>query len=129
MMCHLHISSPEFDPSTCNSQIDSLTRGSDVKLGILITTDRHLNHIEGISRAASAKGHEVVIFAMNEGTKLLDSLEFIRLCELENTTMSLCKHSATDLGVDTTEVSKEIVIGSQFNNAMMNNQADKVIVL
>ncbi len=129
MMRHLHLSGSGFDPAACNCQIDSSTRGSDVKLGILITTDRHLNHIEGISRAASAKGHEVVIFAMNEGTKLLDSLEFIQLCEFDNITMSLCKHSATELGVDTTEVSKEIVIGSQFNNAMMNNQADKIIVL
>jgi predicted peroxiredoxin len=100
-----------------------------VKLGILITTDRHLNHILDISRAASAKGHEVTIFAMNEGTKLVANSEFIRLCELDNTTMSLCNHSATEFGVDTTGISKEIVIGSQFNNAMMNNQADKVIVL
>jgi len=100
-----------------------------VKLGILITTDRHLNHILDISRAASAKGHEVTIFAMNEGTKLLANSEFIRLCELDNTTMSLCNHSATEFGVDTTGISKEIIIGSQFNNAMMNNQADKIIVL
>jgi predicted peroxiredoxin len=100
-----------------------------VKLGILITTDRHLNHILDISRAASAKGHEVTIFAMNEGTKLLANSEFTRLCELDNTTMSLCNHSATEFGVDTTGISKEIIIGSQFNNAMMNNQADKIIVL
>ena len=100
-----------------------------MKLGILITTDRHLNHIAGISRAANAKGHEVVIFAMSEGTRLLASLEFILLCELDNITMSLCSHSAAELGVDTTGVTKEIIIGSQFNNAMMNNQADKVIVL
>ena len=71
----------------------------------------------------------MVIFAMSEGTRLLASLEFILLCELDNITMSLCSHSAAELGVDTTGVTKEIVIGSQFNNAMMNNQADKVIVL
>lgn len=100
-----------------------------MKLGILITTDRHLDHILGISRAACAKGHELAIFAMNEGTRLLNFPEFIQLCELENTTMSLCNHSATELGVDTTGISKEIIVGSQFNNAMMNNQSDKVIVL
>lgn len=100
-----------------------------MKLGILITTDRHLKHILGISRAASAKGHEVAIFAMSEGTKLLADSEFIRLSELDNTTMSLCSHSATEFGVDTTGVPKEIIIGSQFNNAMMSNQSDKIIVL
>ena len=100
-----------------------------MKLGILITTDRHLNHIIGISRAASAKGHELAIFAMNEGTRLLGSPDFVQLCGLDNISMSLCNHSATEFGVDTTGISKEIIIGSQFNNAMMNNQSDKVIVL
>ena len=128
-MCHLHLPGPGLNRGVYIHHIGSSTRSNDVKLGILITTDRHLNHILGISRAASAKGHEVVIFAMNEGARLLDYSQFIRLCELDKTTMSLCSHSATEFGVDATGISKEIVIGSQFNNAMMINQADKVIVL
>ena len=100
-----------------------------MKLGILITTDRHLDHIVSLSRAASAKGHELAIFAMNEGTRLLAFSEFLALCKLDNTIMSLCSHSAAEFGVDTTGISKEIIIGSQFNNAMMNHQSDKVIVL
>ena len=100
-----------------------------MKLGILINTNRHLQHIIGITNAASKKGHQVILFAMDDGTRLLESKEFIRLCRLNNVTISLCNHSATEHKVSTTGVSKEIVIGSQFNNAMMANQADKVIVL
>lgn len=100
-----------------------------MKLGILINTDKHLQHLIEITRAANNKGHEVTLFAMDAGTKLLQSSEFPRLCELENITMNVCNHSAAEQGVETTGVSKEIVIGSQFNNAMMNNQSDKVIVL
>ena len=100
-----------------------------MKLGILITTDKHLEHVVGITHAASKKGHEVILFAMDEGTWLLNKTEFTRLCEVENSTISVCHHSADAYGVDTTGISKEIVIGSQFNNAMMNNQADRVIVL
>jgi len=100
-----------------------------VKLGILITTDKHLNHIVSISRAATAKGHELTLFAMNEGTRLLAYPEFTQLCRLDNTIMSLCNHSTIEFGVDTSGISKEIVIGSQFNNAMMNNKSDKIIVL
>lgn len=100
-----------------------------MKLGILITTDKHLGHVIGVARAASARGHEVLLFAMDEGVRLLSSPEFLRLCELDNVVMSLCNHSATELSVDTAGVPKEIVVGSQFNNAMMNNQADRVIVL
>ena len=100
-----------------------------MKLGILINTDRHLKHLIKISRAASNNGHNVSLFAMDAGTKLLQSDEFPQLCKLENLMMSVCNHSATEHEVETAGVSKEIVIGSQFNNAMMNNQSDKVIVL
>ena len=100
-----------------------------MKLGIIITTDRHLDDVIGITRAANAKGHEVSIFAMDAGTRLLGKTEFTQLCAVENVVMSLCQHSASDQGVVTEGVSKEIVLGSQFNNAMMNNEADKVISL
>ena len=100
-----------------------------MKLGILINTDRHLQHIIGITNAANNKGHQISLFAMDDGTRLLESKEFIRLCELNNVTISLCNHSAAEHNISTTGISKEIVIGSQFNNAMMANQADKVIIL
>ena len=100
-----------------------------MKLGILINTDRHLDHVIGLARAASDRGHEVSLFAMDEGARLLNSSEFVRLCELEKVSISLCKHSATEQGVDTSGINREIIVGSQFNNAMMNNQMDKVIVL
>lgn len=100
-----------------------------MKLGILVTTDRHLDKITGIASAADEKGHEVSIFAMDDGVKLLREAEFTKLCELDNVVMSLCNHSAAEREVDTSGVSKEIIVGSQFNNAMMNNQSDRVIVL
>lgn len=52
-----------------------------MNLGILVTTDRHLDHVVGISQAAIAKGNEVVIFTMSEGTRLLEFHEFIQLCQ------------------------------------------------
>ena len=100
-----------------------------MKLGIIITTDHHLDHLVGITRAASAKGHDVSIFAMDSGTRLLGYPEFTQLCTADNVVMSLCQHSASERGVNMEGVSKEIVLGSQFNNAMMNNEADKVISL
>lgn len=100
-----------------------------MKLGLIITTDRHLEHIIGITKAANAKGHEVSIFAMDAGTRLLDKPEFRGLCREGNVVMSVCQHSASEHGVNTDGVSKEIVLGSQFNNAMMNNESDKVITL
>jgi metal-dependent hydrolase (beta-lactamase superfamily II) len=100
-----------------------------VKLGIIVTSDRHLDHIIGLTKAANAKGHGVSIFAMDTGTRLLGRTEFTQLCSEDNVMMSLCQHSAVEQGVDVTGVSKEIVLGSQFNNAMMNSESDRVIIL
>jgi len=99
-----------------------------VKLGIIVTTDRYLEHIVGIANAASKKGHDISIFAMDTGTRLLGETDFTRLCLEENVMMSLCQHSASEQGVNTDGVSKEIVLGSQFNNAMMASEADRVII-
>ena len=100
-----------------------------MKLGIVITTTKHLDKIIGITHAANAKGHEVSIFVMDEGVKLLRDPGFTQLCTLDNVVMSHCSHSAGEQDVDVSGVSKEIVSGSQYNNAMMNNQSDRVIVL
>lgn len=100
-----------------------------MKLGILTNSNKHLSHLVGITKAACNKGHEVLIFAMDEGTELTGSESFRDLCKLDNVTISICRHSAEERDVNTDEISSEIVCGSQFNNAMMNNEADKVIVL
>lgn len=100
-----------------------------MKLGIIANTNRHLDHLLGITKAAISKGHEVMIFAMDDGTELASSNCFKGLCELDNVTISLCRHSAEEHKVRMEAIPSEIVCGSQFNNAMMNNEADKVIVL
>ncbi len=100
-----------------------------MKLGIFVNTNRHLNHIVGIVKAALAKGHEVVIFNMDDGTKLLGTPEFAELCRTKGVSMSFCDHSAKGLNVATDGLPAEIVCGSQYNNAVMNHDADRVIVL
>ena len=65
-----------------------------MKLGILVNTDKHLAEIAGLTHAALAKGHEVAIFAMDEGTRLLADPGYIGLCRLPGVTLSVCQHSA-----------------------------------
>lgn len=106
-----------------------------VKLGILLNTARHLDDVVGISRAALAKNHQVIIFAMDEGAKLVEDQALASLAGLEGVSMSVCDHSAEIQGVSTegqspkTVCGTKIVCGSQFQNAMMNRHADRVIVL
>jgi predicted peroxiredoxin len=100
-----------------------------VKLGILVNTNRHLTEVAGLARAALAKGHEVSIFTMDEGTRLLADPQYTGLCRLPGVTMGVCQHSAEGLGVSVTGLPPEVHCGSQLQNAMMQHAADRVIVL
>ena len=100
-----------------------------MKLGMLINTAKHADHVVGICRAALAKNHQVIIFAMDEGTRLLENDAFVSLAGLDGVSVSLCDHSAKTFGVRTESLPPKIVCASQLNNAMMNHDADRVIVL
>lgn len=100
-----------------------------MKLGILINTARHLDQVLGITQAALAKNHEVILFAMDEGTKFLENKSFVSLAGLKGVTLSVCEHSAKHYAVRTEGLPPAIKCGSQLNNAMMNHNADRVVVL
>jgi predicted peroxiredoxin len=100
-----------------------------MKLGIFVNTDKNLNAVQGIAKAALAKGHEVILFNMDTGTKLIHAPAFTELSKTKGVTVSFCDHSAKHLGVSGEGLPKEIVSGSQYNNAVMQHDADRVIVL
>ncbi len=100
-----------------------------MRLGILVNTDRHSNHLVGLTKAALDRGHEVNIFLMDTGTKLLDDPAVRELALLQGVKMSFCSLSAKKIGIACEGIPSEIVAGSQMNNAFMNHYSDKVIVL
>ncbi|HHK60512.1 MAG TPA: hypothetical protein ENJ73_02160 [Desulfobacterales bacterium] len=100
-----------------------------MKLGILVNSDRHLSAIVGLTRTAVARGHSVQIFAMDSGTRLLEEAAYRDLAALDGVSMSYCDHSAKELEVNTTAVPENIECSSQFSNAAMHHNADKVLVL
>lgn len=100
-----------------------------MKLGIFVNTDRHLAAVIGIAKAAVSKGHEVIIFNMDDGTKLLGDSAFKELCKTKGISISFCDHAATHLGISKEGIPAEIICGSQYNNAVMVNSSDRVIVL
>jgi len=100
-----------------------------MKLGILLNRDTHLEQLIGITMAATKAKHEVIIFVMDVATRLLQNQRLIDLSNLQDVSVSFCLHSASEHGINTDSISDSIVCGSQLNNAMMTNEADKVIVL
>ena len=104
-------------------------RSKRVKLGILVRSDKHLEYLVGLTRAAVAKGHEVTVFATDSGVRLLGSPACADLCQLRGVAMSVCEHSAKTHHVPAEGLPKEIVRGSQYDNAVMVQWADRVVVL
>ncbi len=100
-----------------------------VKFGILVTTDRNLDQIRGITGAALRKGHTVAIFATDEGTKLLGDEQFSSLSALPGVKMNYCDHSALRYGGRPAALPEAIASGSQLENVIMAAESDKVIVL
>jgi len=95
----------------------------------MVTTDRHLRQIRGITQAALTKGHAVAIFVTDEGVKLLADQQLSALSALPGVTMSFCDHSARRFGGRPAGLPEAIASGSQFENAIMTSESDKVIVL
>ena len=100
-----------------------------MKLGILINTDKHATEVVELTKSASSKGHEVMLFMMDDGVKLLRNSSTTNLHKIRGVSVSFCQYSTHILGVSTKGLSKEVVAGSQYDNAVMNGEADRVIVL
>ncbi|BCB96847.1 hypothetical protein JZK55_17690 [Dissulfurispira thermophila] len=98
-------------------------------LGILVTTDRYKDDIIGITETAVNKGHRVLIFFMDEGCRLVTDKKIISLMERDGVSMSLCDFNRKKIGLSDEETPEGITCGSQYDNAVMNKESDKVIVL
>ena len=68
------------------------------KLGVLVSSDRHLDYIISLTDAAHAKGKEIEIFFTGKGVLLTQSPEFSKLAGKAK--MSLCDVSFRALGLE-----------------------------
>ena len=100
-----------------------------MKLGIFISTDRNLQQLVGIVGEAVARGHQVKVFVMDAGSKLLETDEFRSICGLKGVEAAFCDLNAKAYGVDTDKASQFTSRGSQYNNALMMHDADRVLSL
>ena len=100
-----------------------------MELGILVNTTENKPHILGFVQAALGKGWTARLFVMDEGVRLLEEPEFTGLADLENVIMSFCEYNARQLGIDLEKIERKIKRGTQLNNAVLCNKADRVLVL
>ena len=67
-------------------------------LGILVSSERHLDYVIELTNAARAKGKDVQIFFTGNGVRLTQTPEFEQL--VGNAKMSLCDVSFKAQGLD-----------------------------
>ncbi|ADK85730.1 conserved hypothetical protein [Desulfarculus baarsii DSM 2075] len=98
------------------------------KLGILVSSDKHIDHLIGITDAARASGHEVIVFLSAEGVLLT---QHPRFPEMEGkTTISLC-----NVGFEFFKLQKPVPVvkdedfATQMRHGHLIEDCDRYIVL
>lgn len=100
-----------------------------MELGLLVNTEERLNQLLGLTNSALRKGHTVRMFIMDSATCLLEKDELTSLCENENVLISFCEYNAKQHKIDFDQLDRRIKRGTQLNNAIMCQKADKMLVL
>lgn len=98
-------------------------------LGLLVTRDTFKDAVIGLVKSASSKGHEVIVFFTDDGVRLATSPDIASLVSLPGVSMSLCDHSAKHRDLPEDKIAEGITVGSQYQNAVMNQDADKVLLI
>lgn len=96
-------------------------------LGILVNTDKNKEAIIGITKVSIKRGHRVILFFMDEGCNLLKDGEITALRNIEGVSISICDFNRKKIGIK--DIPEGILCGSQYDNAVMNRESDKVIIL
>jgi len=95
-------------------------------LGIMITKYANLEHIAGVVKAARKAGHPVQIFMTDEGVKFTRDPKFLELLKVDGVEIAVCDHNCEQLGIQ--EKTEGISYGSQYNNAGMLHDSERVLV-
>lgn len=95
-------------------------------LGIMVTKYANLEHIAGVARAARKAGHQVAMFLTDEGVKFTRDPKFLELLAIDGVEVSVCDHSCECAGLQ--EKTDGITYGSQYNNAGMLHDSERVLV-
>jgi len=95
-------------------------------LGIMITKYENLEHISGVVKASHAAGHLVMIFLTDEGVRFTRDPKFLELLKVSGIEIAVCEHSCEQIGIH--EKTEGITYGSQYNNAGMLHDSERILV-
>ncbi len=98
-------------------------------LGMLLITRGYTEDVLGLVGAAVRQGHEVRLFMMDDGVFYSQETSVAALAEHPGVEISLCERSCQWRDIDESMIPAGITSGSQMQNAVMHNSADRMIVI
>ena len=97
------------------------------KLGILVSSDKHLKYVVNLTHAAYGKGKNVEIYFTGKGVLLTQSSEFQKL--VGKAKISLCDNSYRALGLEGDVPGLEFKdFATQAKNAEIIKTSDRYVV-
>lgn len=96
-------------------------------LGILVTSDQHLDYVISLTETAFKKGKNIKIFFTGRAVKLIESSDFKRL--KGKASIALCDFSFRSLGLtDCTPQIEPGIFETQARHAEIYKECDRYLV-
>ena len=102
------------------------------KLGILVPTDKHLDHVIGVARAAKKAGKTLSIFLTHKGVLLTQDPRYQELADIGPDEFALCKVSWEQCGLEGRPVPAGMEakdMANQSRHVYMIEMCDRYLVL
>ncbi|MEW6574546.1 MAG: hypothetical protein AB1374_13050 [Bacillota bacterium] len=108
---------------------DSHRSAQKEKLGVCVSSQRHLRHLIGITQAAQRAGKEVVIFLTHKGVLLTQEPEFKKIAGKARYALCYAGWKANGLEGKSVPGMNETGFATQLRHAEMMEEVDRYIVL
>ena len=101
-------------------------------LGIFVPTNKHIDHLIGIARAAKKAGKALYIFFTHDGVLMTQDPKFQELADIASGELSLCNHSWEELGFSEKPIPHGMTqddLGSQSRHVALIEKCDRYLVI
>jgi len=102
------------------------------KLGIFVPTNKHLDHVIGVVKAAKKAGKELVIFFSHDGVLMSQNPKYQELADLDPEEMTLCNVRWEELGLKGKPIPAgmgEKGLATQSRHVSLIGKCDRYLVL
>lgn len=97
-------------------------------IGFLITNSEYGSAIFELADAALKRGHSIRLFMTDEGVNLLPNKRLHEFIGKDRVEISFCNYSSQNHKVDESALPSGMTSATQYQNSLMHNECDRVLV-